>query len=149
VGFFNNSGKGNNSSNVDNNDDFKRKQMRLNFRLVGCAALGYIAFGLFRTPVEPEEAMNPILRFGIAGIFMGFAIIMGAITIKEYLTIRKEEKALQEAGETSESSSESEGENLDDEDDYDDGEWDDDDEPDDDEDSGETAENEEQREDID
>jgi len=107
VGFFKNTGN-TKDSNDSSKSDPKRNQTRLNFRMIGCVALGYIAFGLFRTP-PPEEAMNPIIRIGVASLFMGFAVVMGIITIREYIIIwRTEKKAQQEAAEVSEISEQSE-----------------------------------------
>jgi len=99
LGFFKNT----NNSKEPDKDDPKRNQMRLNFRLIGCAALGYIAFGLYTTP-SPEDEMSPIIRIGVATIFMGFAVGIGILTIKEYSALRKAEKAQQEQTEIAESS---------------------------------------------
>jgi len=132
VGFFKNFGSANNSNNSNNSDnstnsnnsssdDPKRNQMRLNFRIIGCIALGYIAFGMFSEP-PPEDAINPIIRIGAASIFMGFAVIMGVITTREYIIVwRANKEAQQKAAEIAESADSTETElskNDDYEDDY-------------------------------
>ena len=132
VGFFNKTNNTNdtNDKNDSNNSeqyDFRRNHTRLNFRLIGCAALGYIAFNLFRTP-SPEDGMNPLIRIGAATIFLGFAIVMGIFTLKEQSRIRKAEKAhkeemaLLEESESANEDYEDEYDDYEDEDDYEDDE---------------------------
>ena len=102
--------------------------------LIRVVALGYIIFyviiPLFQIPPEDAEAMNPVLRYSIAGAFI---VATAYLTVQTIIThIRNQKGGLynadaykddEEPGETSESSENSEPEDKEDEDD----EYDDDD----------------------
>ena len=76
-------------------ETIQRNITRLNFRLIGCVALGYIAVSLLRMPPS-EDALDPFVRIGGAIIFMGFGVVMGIITLREQSSLRKAAKKAQE-----------------------------------------------------
>ena len=83
--------------------------MRINLRLVGCFVLGYTAVQMFR-PAPEEDAMHPALRIGIATVFMGFAVVIGIITLRQNMANKRAEQN-KEAGQALEEEAQDGSEN--------------------------------------
>ena len=69
----------------------QKEQIRLNLRLLGCGVLGYSAVSMLMD--RPDDgSVGPIFAVIIPIAFLAFAVIVGAMTLRQYFIIRRVRK---------------------------------------------------------
>ena len=62
---------------------------QINFRLLGCVAVGYIAIGMLRNDYG-DGGLNPAVRVGVSIAFLAFAIVVGAYSLLQHRRLKKQ-----------------------------------------------------------